>query len=147
MAVLTDRDPVIASEAERRAIQELEQLLTQVPGTTALFLGAAAERRDIPASVQRLLRAVVRELARGHAVSVAPVPADLTTQQAADLLNVSRPFLVGLLESGTIPFHRVGTHRRVPLDDLLAYRQSRSQTRRTALTELAREAQQEDIYE
>lgn len=147
MAVLTDRDPVVASKAEEGALRDLEELLSQVPGTTPLFLRMGASQRDIPASVQRLLFAVVQELARGQAVSVTSLQRDLTTQQAADLLNVSRPFLVKLLESGAIPFHKVGTHRRIHLQDLLNYRHQRSEERRAALTELAREAQEQGLYE
>lgn len=147
MAVLTDREPVVATEAERGALRELEELLSQLPGTAHLFLSTPATRRDLPASVQRLLAAVVHELAQGHAVAVTPIQVDLTTQQAADLLNASRPFVVKLLESGEIPFHRVGSHRRVHLQDILAYRQSRSDRRRAALSELAREAQEQGIYE
>jgi len=101
----------------------------------------------VPASVHRLLAVIVHELARGNAVTIAPLHADLTTQQAADLLNVSRPFLIKLLESGTIPFHRVGTHRRVRLQDVMAYRHARSQARHAALAEMAREAQELSLYE
>ena len=147
MAVLTDRNPVVAARTEEGALRDLEELLSRVPGTTRLFLGTPTSRRDIPASVQRLLVAMIRELARGKAVSIASMQRDLTTQQAADLLNVSRPFVVKLLESGAIPFHRVGTHRRIHLEDLLNYRQHRSEDRGAALTELARETQEQGFYQ
>ena len=101
----------------------------------------------MPPSVYALLTRVVHELARGNAVTVVPIHAELTTQQAADLLNVSRPFLVKLLEAREIPFHRAGTHRRIRLDDLMAYRERRSRGRRTALAEMAREAQEMGLYE
>jgi excisionase family DNA binding protein len=72
---------------------------------------------------------------------------DLTTQQVADLLNVSRPFVVRLLESGEIPFYRVGRCRRIRVDDVTAYRRRRSRARRDALAEMARDAQELGIYE
>jgi excisionase family DNA binding protein len=97
--------------------------------------------------VHDLLTHIVRELARGNGVSVAPLQAELTTQAAADLLNVSRPFLVKLLETGALPFHHVGTHRRVKLADVLAYRNHRSHARRAALAEMARDAQEMGLYE
>jgi excisionase family DNA binding protein len=72
---------------------------------------------------------------------------EVTLQQAADLLNVSRPFLVKLLETGAIPFHYVGAYRRVGLTDVLAYRNQRSHARRAALAEMACEAQEMGLYE
>ncbi len=76
----------------------------------------------IPTSVLRLLLEVLAEIGQGNAVSVTPIQAELTTQQAADLLNVSRPFLVQLLEKGEMPFHKIGTHRRVRYEDVRRYK-------------------------
>ena len=94
-----------------------------------------------------MLVAAARQLAEGNGVSIMPVTADVTTQQAADLLNVSRPFVIGLLDKGDIPFHKVGTHRRIRLKDLLAYRGRRDASRRAVIDRLATEAQELGIYE
>jgi excisionase family DNA binding protein len=147
MAVVIEREPVVASDAEVAAIRGLDSSLAKIPGGAACIVGPTGERIELPASVHRLLATMVHELARGNAVTIAPVHAELTTQQAADLLNVSRPFLIHLLESGTIPFHRVGTHRRVRLPDVMAYRHARSQERRTALADMAQDAQELGLYE
>ncbi|GGO40723.1 hypothetical protein GCM10008949_50530 [Deinococcus humi] len=83
------------------------------------------------------MHSILGEVAKGHAVQVLPVHAELSTQEAADLLGVSRPHLVKLLEEGALPHHKVGTHRRVKLDDVLTYRHQRDQDRRQALQALA----------
>ncbi len=142
-----EREPVLASESETAAIRELNSLLNEAQPTSGRLIGARGEEAEVPASVYALLQRIVHELARGRAVTVVSLHRDLSTQQAADLLNVSPPHLVKLLESGAIPFHTVGTHRRVRLEEVLAYRRRRSQARRMALTEMAREAQQMGLYE
>jgi len=102
---------------------------------------------DIPTEIYRLFLEVLKQLAEGNAVTIVPVHAELTTQQAADILNVSRPFLVQLLEQRRIPFHKVGTHRRLYAKDLLAYKRQDDERRRQIarkLTQLAEEI--EDGY-
>ena len=101
----------------------------------------------MPRSVYRALEQVVHEMARGNAVRVLPVKAELSTQQAADLLNVSRPHLVKLLERGEIPYHRTGSHRRVVLEDLLLYKEGRDRERLEALDEIGRLSGELGLYE
>jgi excisionase family DNA binding protein len=128
-------------------LRELEALLETGEALVAKAFAPGAAGVALPPTLRALLAQMVNELSRGNAVRVVPVHSELTTQEAADLLNVSRPFLVKLLESGEIPFHRVGTHRRVRLQDALAYRRERGLRRRAALAEMARDAQEMGLYE
>ncbi|GAB3818242.1 helix-turn-helix domain-containing protein [Micromonospora zhanjiangensis] len=101
------------------------------------FLAGATpgDRVELPAEIHGVLRQVVEALRQGLAVTVAPRTMTLTTQQAADLLGVSRPTVVKLLDDGRIPFDRTGTHRRILLPDLLAYRERRRAEQYAALEE------------
>jgi excisionase family DNA binding protein len=93
----------------------------------------------------RLLVDVLTEMAKGNLVTLMPVHAELSTQQAADFLNVSRPFLIKLLEEGKIPYRKVGTHRRMLFFDVMAYKQQVDKQRLKTLEELAAQAQELDM--
>jgi excisionase family DNA binding protein len=95
----------------------------------------------IPTKALELLTFILSSMAEGKAISLVPSDAELTTQQAADMLNVSRPHVVKLLEQGTIPFKKVGSHRRILLDDLLTYDAQHKANRKANLRFLAEQAQ------
>lgn len=100
------------------------------------------EAIELPAGAVKLLMAVLEDMASGRAVTIVPQNAELTTQQAADVLNVSRPFLIGLLDERKLPFRMVGTHRRVRFEDVLNYKEATDTERRKVLGQLAAEAQE-----
>ncbi|MCX2900668.1 helix-turn-helix domain-containing protein [Pseudomonas mandelii] len=96
---------------------------------------------ELPTSALRLLVDILAELAAGNAVKVVPVHAELTTQEAADLLNVSRPHLIKLLESGELSYHKTGKHRRVRFEHLMEYKSQRNAASEQAMALLAEQAQ------
>lgn len=102
---------------------------------------ALEETVPIPESAFRLLNEILTQMAKGNAVTLIPVHAELTTQQAADILNVSRPFLVEQLEKNVIPYRKVGTHRRILFKDLMNYKEAMDRNRLKTLDELAAQAQ------
>lgn len=105
-----------------------------------------AEHIVVPTAAFELLINIVGEMARGNGVTLMPVEAELTTQEAADLLNVSRPFVVKLINDGKLPARNVGNRRRVRLQDLLAFKQVDDERRRAVADELLRNAQDLGIY-
>ena len=101
----------------------------------------------LPDELRTVLTTAVSQLRRGQAVTLAPLATRLTTQQAAEVLGVSRPTLIKMLEGGKIPYETPNRHRRIRLVDLLAYRETRRGERRDALGELARDAQELGLYD
>lgn len=113
-----------------------------------LFIkGANGEADDIilPGHILQILLDVLSEMSKGNAISLIPHHQEISTQEAANLLNVSRPFLVGLLENGEIPFRKVGAHRRVKLTDVLEYKDQSDAKRLQALNELTALSQEEGM--
>jgi excisionase family DNA binding protein len=97
---------------------------------------------ELPTSALRLLVDILSELSNGNAVRVVSVHAELTTQEAADLLNVSPPHLVKLLEDGVLPHHKTGKHRRVRFEHLMQFKSERDRASEIAMEELAKQAQE-----
>lgn len=108
---------------------------------------SSGDRVELPEELYRALRQVVEALQNGLAVTVAPRGQRLTTQQAADLLGVSRPTVIKLLDDGKIPYERIGTHRKIKLRDLLEYRERRRADQYAALDAMAVDIDDEDDLE
>jgi excisionase family DNA binding protein len=143
MAAVLSPEPVQPTEEMSALAADASRRLFRLIGANSRetcvvrFESAPEEPVILPAAAVRLLGALLAELAKGNAVTIMPHHAELTTQEAADLLNVSRPFLVSLLESNQLPFHKVGTHRRVRFSDLMTYKRHREEESEAALRELA----------
>ena len=139
-------ESVVAQEKEAQTFKELERIL-QIEGSKVKLLGANGEQIDIPESLHQVLHHVVQAFVKGRIISIIPENCEMTTQQAADFLNVSRPYLIKLLEQGEIPHIKVGTHRRVPFQDLMKYKEQRDSKRRQALQELIEMSEEAGLYE
>ncbi|MCU0542060.1 MAG: helix-turn-helix domain-containing protein [Oscillatoriaceae cyanobacterium Prado104] len=139
-------ESVLIPEQETEAIKKLQQILSLEPAQVKL-VASHGEEILIPESVYNLLGQVVRAMASGQAVSIVTHNRELTVHQAADLLNVSRKFLVKLLDEGAIPYIEVGSHRRILFQDLMTYKEQRKVQRRQALKELTQFLQDEGFYE
>jgi excisionase family DNA binding protein len=134
--------PVIPSEADATLAKETRQVLaSRLSATSTLDLRAMNLAKEptirIPASAAHLLIQILDEMSRGNAVKLIPIHAELTTQEAADMLNISRPTLIQLLNEGGIEFRKVGTHRRVRFESVMQYKRQLDTERKAALAELS----------
>jgi excisionase family DNA binding protein len=139
-------EPIMAQEQERLSIKHLESML-DLENNQPKLVGADGKEILIPESVYQILHQAVHALASGKVISVVIQDKELTTQKAADLLKVSRPYLIKLLDQGEIPCIRVGTHRRVRFDDLMKYKQERDIKRRKCLQELIEITEAAGLYD
>jgi len=140
-----------AIEIAPRDQQEIEQASrlyrTLLQEGTAVLIGPDGGRIDLPPSVHEVLVRIVEKMQEGKAVAILPLTEELSTQAAADLLGVSRQFFVRECEAHKLPFHYTGTHRRVLLKDLLAYKKHREQARRNSIVRIARESEDLGDYD
>ena len=134
-----DHDRELAVQSSRSISGHLRDL--KEARLTLVEKGRRVETEPLPKAALQMLVRLLDEMAKGNAVTIIPFHAELTTQEAADLLQVSRPFLVGILNAGQIPFRKVGTHRRILFKDLMAYKQEVDVRRSASLDELTRQAQ------
>lgn len=146
MTARADYEAVMPTETDAKLAEESSRILA----TRLEKDGLRVHLEDgatltLPHAAARLLGHVLTEMAHGNAVTLIPIHAEMTTQEAADYLNVSRPFLITLLESGKIPYRKVGTHRRLRFEDVKAYKDRIDAERMKALDELASQAQDLDM--
>ena len=146
MTDILDHDaPLVPDQADSELAATASRELARARKDSIRVCLDDGKELTLPKSVTPLLIHLLTEMSQGNAVTLIPVHAELSTQEAANLLNVSRPHLIKLLETNQIPFHKAGTHRRVKFSDLEAYRKGFEQQRQAALDELAAQAQALDM--
>jgi excisionase family DNA binding protein len=147
---LRRHEPVRAGREDRADIAKLSSALHAAIDRAeprCSLVGPRGENFAIPEAVFYILARVVEVLERGDAITLVPVGKELTTQQAADLLNVSRQYLVRLLDEGKIPYTRTGKHRRLRVEDVMTFKQTRDRERDERLNELTRLSEEFGGYE
>jgi len=142
MTTVTNLDPVTPTEKETTLARESSRRLSRYGRRDLTIHVPHGGEVTLPASAVRLLVRLLSEMADGNAVTLVPIHAELTTQQAADLLGVSRPFLIKQMQDGLIPFRKVGMHRRILLKDLMDYKRDIDAKRHKVLDELVAQAQE-----
>lgn len=129
----------------RASAEELSHLLGKKQKNDRAHIKMDGQDLIMPRSAILFLRDILTEMAQGNAINIVPIHHLLTTQEAANLLNVSRPYLIQLLSKKEIPFSKVGTHRRIRFIDLIEYKTKRDQESEKLLDELVREAEENDM--
>ena len=138
------RLPLAISEADQRQVLELYQ---KIQKSRAKLVGPDGKTQNLPVSLYEFLVKLIADLCEGQSVAIVQNDAQLTTVEGARMLGVSRQFLIKLLERGEIPHHKVGTHRRIYVRDLLAYKAKRDSNRRKILDELTRTEADDVLYD
>jgi excisionase family DNA binding protein len=136
------------TEQESTLARTSKQLLSRYaqanePLTLRVIDTDQAEPIELPAGAVAMLMDILGAMAAGQGIMIIPESAELTTVQAAEILNVSRPFLIKLLEEGQIPYRKVGKHRRIRMEDVMSYKQAIDREREEVLDQLASDAQEQ----
>src|SRR5882724_4317058 len=137
-------DAISIQPQDATELHDVSQLLRRGSPT---LVGSKGEHATLPAPLYALLKDIVRNLEKGRSLVLLPEEQQLTTQRAAELLGMSRPYLIQLLDAGEMPYGLVGKHRRIALRDVLAYAKRRSDARRAALDKMSRDAFEAGLYD
>lgn len=132
------------NETEMREIKNLKAICNT---DNIKILLPNGNKIEIPYEILSMLKTMVETLNKGGSLTIIPMNKELTTQQAADILNVSRPYFIKLLENGEIPFTKIGKHRRISMLDLIEYKNKRDEDRKEALDELSELSQELGLYD
>jgi excisionase family DNA binding protein len=144
---MEDLREAAARSRANQALRELNALLVESDtADVPVVVDVASNVVHLPRSIAMILREVLANFAAGNRVSVVPTHAELTTQQAADLLSVSRPYLVKLLDEGELAYRKVGTHRRIRTGDLREYQHKQAVASKRATDELTELSQDLELY-
>jgi excisionase family DNA binding protein len=127
--------------------REIQDIYEKLRTADAKLVGPDGKTQILPNSLYSFLCTLLADLKAGHSVTILQSNASLTTVEASKLLGISRQFLIGLLEKSELPYHRVGTHRRLYARDVLAYKAKRDVTRSKALDDLARKEAEQGTYD
>ena len=138
------QDSEIAREATARIVPFVR---ADMPLQVRIVEAEDQEPLLLPASAVALLKDILEAMAAGHSMTIVPHHAELTTMEAADILNVSRPYLIKLLEAGKIRFRKVGTHRRIMMEELMAYKETSDRESREAMEELVALSEELGLYD
>ena len=145
---LSDRDAELFAQASRLMSEALDRSrVRRIALVEEKADGSDFARLEVPPATLRLLSHVLALMARQQTFTLYPESSELTTKQAAELLGVSRPFLIGVLESGAIPHRKIGRHRRVLMKDVLAYKQTMQVKSRAAMDELVKLSEEMGGYD
>ena len=134
-------DQRIALGSMNRLKEVSSKLRTVSTPGIKIRINETGEFITIPKKALSLLITILSHMSEGKSITIIPTDSEVSTQQAADMLNISRPHLVKLLENNTIPFKKVGSHRRILLRDLVTYEKSLQRTREEKLKFLSEQAQ------
>ena len=140
----TESDADLARTASSKIIHLVRE---QKPQTVHLTFADGQVSIVLPIGSLEMFNSILEAIAAGHGVLIIPQHAELTTMEAADVLNVSRPYLIKLLEAGEIPYHKVGRHRRIRMEDVLTYKKNIDSAREAILDQMVAEAEELGLYD
>lgn len=138
----------IVQPKNRDELNKIVELLSKISNLDHfVMIKSDGQEIEIPSIISKVLYEIISIMSKGGAMTIIPMEKELTTQQAADILNVSRPFLIKLLENGKIPFHKVGTHRKIYMKDLMDYKENFNINRSNKISEMITLSQEYGLYD